>query len=100
MTDSHSRSLAKGVTWRILASTTTMVIVFIATGNLVLVIGVGVADVLTKILFYYLHERFWGRIHWGRIGTEPFCVPPLVPKEQLPTSVDSQDKSASRDQRA
>ncbi len=71
MSDTHFRSILKGVTWRILASATTMTIVYLMTGNLELVATVGIADVTAKIFFYYLHERTWGRVRWGRIGTEP-----------------------------
>jgi adenylylsulfate kinase len=71
MNDSHARSLLKGVTWRLVASTTTMLIVYIATGDLALMAGVGVADVTLKILFYYTHERLWGRVRWGQVGVEP-----------------------------
>jgi adenylylsulfate kinase len=61
----------KGLTWRITASVTTMLIVFIMTGNLALVAGVGLADVTLKVLFYYIHERMWGRVRWGILGVEP-----------------------------
>lgn len=71
MTESHSRSIAKGITWRFVASGTTMIIVYGMTGNLELVLGVGAVDVTIKIIFYYLHERAWGRVHWGRFGPEP-----------------------------
>ncbi len=71
MHESKRRSLMKGLTWRITASVTTMVIVFVMTGNLALVAGVGLADVTLKIFFYYCHERLWGRVHWGILGPEP-----------------------------
>ncbi len=71
MTDTHVRSIIKGVTWRIMASATTMTIVYLMTGNLELVATVGIADVTAKVFFYYIHERTWGRVRWGRIGTEP-----------------------------
>ncbi len=71
MRESHRRSIAKGITWRIVASVTTMVVVFVITGDLALMASVGFVDVTFKILFYYLHERFWGRVHWGLLGTEP-----------------------------
>lgn len=61
----------KGLTWRITASVTTMLIVFLMTGNLALVAGVGLADVTLKVLFYYIHERLWGRVRWGILGVEP-----------------------------
>ncbi len=71
MIESKWRSLAKGMTWRITASVTTMTIVFVMTGNLAVVAGVGLADVTLKIFFYYCHERLWGRVHWGILGPEP-----------------------------
>jgi len=71
MKESHWRSMVKGVTWRIIASVTTMTVVFIVTGDLALVASVGVVDVTLKILFYYFHERVWGSVKWGVLGTEP-----------------------------
>jgi adenylylsulfate kinase len=71
MHETKRRSLLKGLTWRVTASITTMLIVFIITGNLALVAGVGLADVTLKVFFYYLHERLWGRVHWGVLGVEP-----------------------------
>lgn len=71
MHETKRRSLLKGLTWRITASITTMIIVFVMTGNLALVAGVGLADVTLKVFFYYLHERLWGRVHWGVLGPEP-----------------------------
>lgn len=71
MNETHRRSILKGITWRIIASLTTMAVVFIMTGNLALVASVGVIDVTAKVFFYYLHERTWGRVRWGMLGTEP-----------------------------
>ena len=62
----RSRSIIKGITWRVIATATTMGIVYVATGNLELVAGVGAADVLIKLFFYYIHERAWGHIEWGK----------------------------------
>lgn len=74
MHETHKRSIIKGITWRIIASVTTMTVVFVVTGNLVLVASVGLVDVSAKVLFYYLHERVWGKVHWGLLGTEPSLV--------------------------
>ncbi len=62
----HERSIAKAVTWRIIAALTTMSLVYIFTGEILLTLGVGAFDVLLKLAFYYLHERAWDRISWGR----------------------------------
>jgi adenylylsulfate kinase len=71
MHESHSRSILKGLTWRIIASGTTMAVVFLVTGDLALVASVGAVDVVAKLFFYYLHERTWGRVRWGILGAEP-----------------------------
>jgi adenylylsulfate kinase len=71
MRDSHFRSVVKGITWRIIASGTTMSVVYFATGDLKLVASVGLVDVTAKVFFYYLHERTWGKVKWGIVGVEP-----------------------------
>ena len=71
MYESHIRSILKGFTWRIIASVTTMVVVYVITGDLALVASVGLVDVVVKVFFYYLHERTWGRVKWGLLGIEP-----------------------------
>lgn len=67
MEDSRARSVAKGLSWRIIATCTTMSLVFLVTGDLETMAHVGMADVVIKLAFYYLHERAWGRIAWGRM---------------------------------
>lgn len=60
------RSIAKAISWRIVATCTTIVLVFIYTGNLVVSTGVGVLELLSKIVIYYVHERIWNRLNFGR----------------------------------
>lgn len=80
MHESHRRSILKGVTWRVIASATTMTVVYLATGDLALVASVGAVDVVAKVFFYYMHERTWGKVKWGMLGVEPQkCEPGMVP---------------------
>ena len=65
MKETHTRSFIKGVTWRVIASGTTMGLVYIFTGDLRLVAEVGALEITAKIIFYYLHERAWGAVGWG-----------------------------------
>jgi uncharacterized membrane protein len=64
--ETHRRSIAKAVSWRIVATLTTMLLVFIFTGNLVASGGVGLTEVLSKTVIYYLHERAWNATGFGR----------------------------------
>jgi len=71
MHESHTRSILKGITWRVIASLTTIPVVYVVTGDLALVASVGVVDIVAKVFFYYIHERTWGKVRWGILGTEP-----------------------------
>ena len=66
MKDTHTRSIAKAISWRVVATVTTMVLVLIFTGNFALTLGIGVFDLLSKLVFYYGHERVWNAITWGK----------------------------------
>lgn len=66
MKDSRIRSVVKGLTWRVIATGTTMSLVYIGTGDLTLMAHIGMADIVIKLIFYYGHERAWGRFAWGR----------------------------------
>jgi len=65
--ETHMRSVAKAISWRIVATLTTIFLVFAFTGNLVISGGVGLTELITKIVIYYVHERVWNAIGFGRI---------------------------------
>jgi adenylylsulfate kinase len=65
--ETHVRSMAKTVSWRIIATLTTMLLVFLFTGNLAITGGVGLTEFLAKTIIYYVHERVWNAIGFGRI---------------------------------
>ena len=64
--DSQARSLAKAVSYRVLGSTVTALIVLLFSGSLKISLGVGALDMLSKIALYFLHERLWNYIPYGR----------------------------------
>lgn len=61
------RSLLKTISWRIVATSTTILLVFLFTGSLVISVGVGSLEVLLKIVIYYLHERIWNMSNFGKV---------------------------------
>ena len=65
--ETHIRSITKAVSWRIVATLTTMLLVFLFTGNLVVSTGVGLTELLSKIVIYYIHERAWNVMNFGRV---------------------------------
>ncbi len=66
MADSHARSLAKAVSWRTLGTLDTFAISWLITGTAALAGGIAATEVATKVALFYLHERAWNRVRWGR----------------------------------
>jgi adenylylsulfate kinase len=64
--ETHARSLAKAVSWRLLGSATTTLIVWSFTRRASLSFTVGALEFVTKIGLYWMHERLWERISFGR----------------------------------
>ena len=64
--DTHKRTIAKTITFRIIATITTMVLVLIFTGNLTLAGAIGALDLVSKLMIYYVHERVWNKFSWGK----------------------------------
>ncbi|TPI21275.1 DUF2061 domain-containing protein [Mesorhizobium sp. B3-1-9] len=64
--DTHSRSFAKALSWRVTGTIDTMIISLVVTGSIKLAATIGLTEVVTKSLLYYLHERAWLKIPYGR----------------------------------
>ncbi len=66
MTDKHYRSLAKSISYRITGSLYTFLISYLITGKIGWALTIGIVELFTKIFLYYLHERIWEKISFGR----------------------------------
>ena len=66
--ESHPRSIAKAVSWRLLGSVDTFVLSVIFTGSLRLAGSIAVTEMFTKMVLYYVHERVWSAIPWNQRG--------------------------------
>ena len=65
--ESHTRSLLKGLTWRVLATMTTVSIAFVVTGEVRTAFQIGCVEFIAKIGIYYIHERIWSKIRiWSK----------------------------------
>ena len=64
--ESHTRSVLKAVSWRILGTLDTFVISWFLTGKVALAGSIAALEFATKIAWYYAHERAWAAIAWGR----------------------------------
>lgn len=66
--ESHIRSLLKGFTWRIIATSTTITIAYFITGEIGDALKIGFIEFVGKIFIYYLHERAWQMAPRGRVS--------------------------------
>lgn len=64
--ESHSRSIAKAVSWRLTGTVDTFVLSLVITGSVRFAGSIAAAEMVTKIVLYYLHERAWSFVAWGR----------------------------------
>ena len=74
MSENHTRSIAKAVSWRVTGTIDTVIVSYFVTGKITLAISIGLVEVFTKIGLYYLHERVWNRISYGRPKREDYEI--------------------------
>ena len=66
-TESHLRSILKGLTWRIIATSTIFVITYFTTGEIKTAFTIAGIEFPVKLLIYYAHERAWLLVPRGSI---------------------------------
>ncbi|MBE0502464.1 MAG: DUF2061 domain-containing protein [Desulfuromonadales bacterium] len=69
--ESTRRSIAKAISYRIIGTLTTTILVFVAFRRFDLAATVGLIDTFIKIFLYIAHERLWNRINFGRKPKQP-----------------------------
>lgn len=60
------RSLVKSLTWRILAILVTFASIYFLTGELETATAGTVLTNSINFILYYLHERVWTKVNWGK----------------------------------
>ena len=63
---SKTRSIIKAMSWRIVGTLDTMALGWLITGSPLIGLKIGALELITKFVLYYLHERGWSRIKFGR----------------------------------
>ncbi len=65
---SIKRHLLKTITWRVVGTLDTVALGWIVTGNPVIGLEIGLLELITKMVLYFLHERAWYKINFGLQG--------------------------------
>ena len=60
------RSLVKTISWRVIGTLDTVIITWLITRTLTIAFSVGAIELVSKMVLYFLHERAWNSIKWGK----------------------------------
>lgn len=72
--ESRKRHLGKTITWRIVGTLDTITLAWLISGNPMTGLKIGFSEVVTKMIFYYIHERMWHRSKFGLTDDKPKIV--------------------------
>lgn len=64
--DTNTRSLVKTVTWRLTGSGATFSISWLISGDIAIAGTIAVIQIVANTVLYYVHERIWNTVKWGR----------------------------------
>ena len=59
------RHLFKAITWRMIGTLDTLFLGWIISGSFRVGAAIGGAEIITKMILYYMHERLWYRVPFG-----------------------------------
>lgn len=62
MQELRRRSVVKGISWRAFATLDTILLALIFTGSVAAAFSIGVLEIGTKTIWFYIHERAWLRV--------------------------------------
>ena len=62
---SRKRHILKTITWRALGTIDTILLSWFISGNAAIGFSIGGAELFTKMILYYAHERIWYRCSFG-----------------------------------
>ena len=65
-----ARALLKAISWRAIGTSDTFIISYFITGYFTWAASIATLEVFTKTGLYYLHERGWQMIKFGRAGIQ------------------------------
>lgn len=68
------RSIVKTLSWRVWATLTTAALVFLFVGEAKTALAIGGFEVVAKMVLYFLHERWWNNIRYGKKEIEPAVI--------------------------
>ena len=72
--ETHARSILKALSYRSLGFLVTASVAWAVTGRLGLAASIGLADTVMKLGAYYVHERAWLKVRYGRLHPPEYQI--------------------------
>ncbi|MCY1634208.1 DUF2061 domain-containing protein [Marinifilum flexuosum] len=71
MKEKTYRSIAKTISWRTIGTIDTVLISWLVIGDITWAMSIGGVELFTKMGLYFLHERTWNKIKFGKEDKHP-----------------------------
>ena len=65
--DTIIRSLVKTISWRLTGTFCTFLISFIILGDITISSKIALIQLILNTIMFYIHERIWNIIKWGKV---------------------------------
>lgn len=72
--ESHFRSIMKAVTWRAGGTVVTFLVAWMMTRRFELAAQIGILDTTIKLAAFYIHERLWMKISFGKLKPPEYQI--------------------------
>jgi uncharacterized membrane protein len=72
--ETHFRSIVKAISWRVGGTVVTFLVAWVLAGSLDLAARIGVLDTVIKIGAFYVHERLWNRLSFGKLKPPEYQI--------------------------
>ena len=68
LTDNQSRSIVKTITYKVCIFTVGTLVKWAVIGDFATALSIGITKNLITAVIYYVHERVWVRVSWGKLA--------------------------------
>jgi uncharacterized membrane protein len=72
--ETHKRSILKAASWRVIATVITFFTAWLLTGTIDVAVKIGLLDTVIKMGAYYMHERGWNRLDFGKLEQPDYQI--------------------------
>ncbi len=67
----RARSLVKSLTYRVFVMSLDLTVLWLFTRRLDVTLGFALLSNVYTTVGYFVHERVWARVRWGRVAAAP-----------------------------